>query len=59
MLQCCARYSYGKATLISPVITTNVSLRVVYTDAVHSLHSILGMLLRENCFYGELIGEQN
>lgn len=42
-----------------PLTTTNVSLRVVYTDAVYSLNSILGMLLRYDCFYGELIGGQN
>lgn len=59
MLLCCARYNCGKTTLIFPLTTTNVSLRVVYTDAAHSLNSILGMLLRYDCFYGELIGGQN
>lgn len=43
----------------SLITTTNGFLRAVYTDAVYSLNSILGMLLRYNCFYGELIGGQN
>lgn len=45
--------------LPSLIITTNVFLRAVYTDAVQSLNSVLVMLLRYNCFYGELIGGQN
>lgn len=61
MLYCSAVLATIAERKFSPslITTRNGSLRAVYTDAVYSLNSILGMLLRYNCFYGELIGGQN
>lgn len=58
MLYCSALLATIAERKPSPslITTTNGSLRA---DAVYSLNSILGMLLRYNCFYGELIVGQN